>query len=589
MSFKKTLIFFVALLLLGGYYYVFEIKMAEKKEAAETAQKQLFQLKKEDIAAISLKRAAEEIVLKKQENVWKLEQPVAALADANAVDALLTAFIGAEREKTVAEKAEKPEEFGLNAPEIVIAATTQSNAASTLSIGQMTPTSTAYYATAGHAPAVFTISAAFKTEIDKTVYDLRDKTALDFDPAQVKTARFTVTSPEKPTPETIELSQENALWQITSPKTANADTAKVNAILSELKNAAVMEFVAETPDKLADYGLDAPQKILTLTVGDGQEKMLRLGKRSEERGGVYAQHEATGNIFMLPGTVDDEFPNTLNDLRDKTLLTFENDAIQSVEIATATETIAAQRADTAWKLVTPAEFPADAIALNALLNDAKNAKAADFVDDAGTDLAAYGLNPAQLTLTLRAKEADAAHALLIGSAAPNNAGVYAKVGNQDGVVIIPNETAAQFRKTAFDLRDKKIVKFDAEQVKTIEVAYPDNTLVLKQDGDLWKADGQEVQAFKINNLLYDISALEFAQEPLAATPDVTPYGLTTPAATITLRNAKGEEAAVITVGRSPDNSANVYAKTSAADKIYPIAAAFLDELPKDAASLANAE
>ena len=72
MSFKKTLIFFVALLLLGGYYYVFEIKMAEKKEAAETAQKQLFQLKKEDIAAISLKRAAEEIVLKKRENVWNI-------------------------------------------------------------------------------------------------------------------------------------------------------------------------------------------------------------------------------------------------------------------------------------------------------------------------------------------------------------------------------------------------------------------------------------------------------------------------------------------------------------------------------------
>ena len=81
MSFKKTLLFFIILLLVGGYYYIFEVRIAEKKQAAEEAEKKLFQVQEEDIQEIIVKRSDQEIGLKKQDDVWKMVQPVAASAD----------------------------------------------------------------------------------------------------------------------------------------------------------------------------------------------------------------------------------------------------------------------------------------------------------------------------------------------------------------------------------------------------------------------------------------------------------------------------------------------------------------------------
>ena len=71
MSFKKTLLFLVILALLGGYYYIFEIRGAKKKEAAEQVEKQLFQTSTEAIQEVIITRQDGKILLQKQQEIDK--------------------------------------------------------------------------------------------------------------------------------------------------------------------------------------------------------------------------------------------------------------------------------------------------------------------------------------------------------------------------------------------------------------------------------------------------------------------------------------------------------------------------------------
>ena len=583
MSFKKTLIFLAILLALGGYYYVVEVKMAAKKQEAETVNKRLFSVKKDEITTLTLKRADGEIVLKKGETGWQMEQPVAAAADGAEVDRLLTAFADAQRDKTIADKAENLEEFGLNAPEFVITATNAANASFSVSLGKETPTASGFYAKVGDKPDIVSIDNLTQANLSKTAYDLRDKTIFAFDPAQIKKAAFTLPANAAAPAATVELTQENAVWSITAPQPFTADTEKVNAILSQIKSAKIKEFVTETPTNLAEYGLDAPQKSLALTIGEEPTpQTLLIGKRNDENGGVYAQHAATGNVFLIPSTIDDEFPKALNDLRDKALVRFENADIQKIEIRTLAETVTLQReAGDTWKIVAPAEFPANTDRVNVLLNDAKNAKSLEFVD-AAADQTWFGFDRPNVMVSFWKTGEDNPLQLIVGNPNVENTGFYVKTG--DGVSLTAPIILAQLKQSAFELRNRAIAPFKADDIALLEIKYPETAIMIEKDGDAWKAGGKTLQTFEVNNLLYDLAALEFAEEPITSAADLASYGLNAPAATVTLRNAKNEELAAFQFGKQADK---LFVKTAAADAVYPIDAAFWDELPKQAADLAE--
>lgn len=582
MSFKKTLIFLVILLALGGYYYVVEVKMAAKKQAAETADKRLFAVQKDEITTLTLKRADGEITLKKGEKGWQMEQPVSAATDGAEVDRLLTAFVDAQRDKTIAENAEKLDEFGLNAPSLTIAATNAANASFSVALGKETPTASGFYAKVGDKPQVVSIDNLTQANLNKTAFDLRDKTVLAFDPAQVKKAAFTLPASDAAPAMTVELTQDNSSWSIAAPQPLRADTEKVNAILSQMKSTKVKEFVSETPTNLAEYGLDAPQKSLALTIGeDPAPQILLIGKRNDEKGGVYAQHTATGNVFLIPSTVDDEFPKALSDLRDKALVRFENNDIQKIEIKTLAETVILQRESDAWKIVAPAEFPANADRVNVLLNDAKNAKATEFVDAAAGQLS-FGFDRPNVMLSFWKNGEENPIQLIVGNPNVENSGLYVKTG--DGVSLTDPAILSQLKQSAFALRDKAIAPFKADDVASFEIVYPESTLAFEKHGDTWKTDDKTLQGFKVNNLLYDLAALEFAEEPVASASDLSQYGLNAPAATITLRNAKKEELVTFLFGQQAEK---LFVKTAKSDAVYPISAAFLDELPKQGTDLAE--
>ncbi len=590
MSFKKTVIFFIILALLGGYYY-FQVGRSEKQQAEEEAAKKLFTLTEEDIQEITLKQPEQEILLKKQDDRWKMVKPVEALADTENVERMLTEFVAAERDNTITENTSQDEEFGLDPPELIVTAKGQdAEAQMQLSLGQQTPVATGYYARVGETPQVITVSNAVKTALEKSVYDLRDKTVLDFDPQQVKKAIFSMKKSETGELQTIELEQSAGAWKITSPKEDNADNTKMGSILSKVKSSKIKAFISENAAELAQYGLDQPTTTLSLLVGaDSSRKTLLLGQTNAEQDGVYAKHAGAANVFLVPANITEEFPQEIDDVRDKTLLSFNNADVQKIEFTSPAETIVVERGATQdWRITQPEELEADSSKVNRILSDAGLLEVEQFVTAETEDLARYGLDPANLSFRIWESEQDSPQELLLGSNDAENTGIYAKLAEQPSVVLIKDDALEKLHKTALDLQYTKILTFEQPQVEKIKIEYADVTFLLEKNEDAWEAKEPEKKTlvfYKVNNLVYDLQGLEFTQKISEPEESLSAYGLEQPEVKVTLWDQEQKEIDTLVIGKQVEGQDGRYVKTASENTVYAIESAFLAELPKEMADI----
>lgn len=596
MSIKKPLILLIILAVLGGYYYVVEVRMAEKKEVAEQAEKKLFTVQETDIQAVTLSRQDSEIVLEKQDDMWKLVQPVTDTADLSAVEAMLTQFTSAERAQSITGKTSDLQQFGLDAPGLVVRVTTVDDTF-TLSLGNKTPTAAEYYAQINDNPAVITINSTVYTGLDKSVYDVRDKTVLAFEPTQITQATFTIRNSETDVPREIVLDQENDQWAITAPAAFKADTAKMGSMLSKIKSSQIQEFVAETPKDLTQYGLEQPRAQLTLTVGeDNAQKTLLLGNANEAETGIYATHAAASAVFLVPPDIFEEFPKGVNDLRDTTLFSYNNDDVRQIELIAdgeeplVLEQIAPTTEDTEslWNIVHPHTYEAITSKVRSWLWDAQNVTVEQFVTDEPANMSLYGLDPPQAALKIWLAEQEAPQELLLGNADVEQTGLYAKLGTQDSVVLINSEAREKLTRSINDLRDTQILPLMTEMIEKISITHADTTLVLEKKGDSWRStqpEKQELTAYKVNNLLYDLDALTFLEDVHSPEADLGIYGLDDPEVEVALWEKWQKDSMNIRIGKALEGREERYLKRSNVPTVYTIDAAFLDELPKSLADL----
>jgi hypothetical protein len=523
-----------------------------------------------------------------------LVQPVTDTADMSTVEVMLTQFVDAERAQSITEKTSDLQQFGLDAPEMVVSVKAIDGGTFTLSLGGKTPTADEHYAQINGEPAVITVTSAIHTGFDKSVYAVRDKTVLAFEPTQITQAIFTIRDLETDIASEIVLNQENDQWTITAPKTFDADTAKMGSVLSKIKSSQIQEFIAETPEDLAQYGLEQPRAQLTLVVGeDKAQRSLLLGKTDEAETGMYAKHAATSPVFLVPPDIFEEFPKSVNDLRDTTLLSYNNDDVRQIELlADGQEPLVLEQiapptedAESLWNIVRPQTYEAMTSKVRSWLWDAQSVKVEQFVTDEPTDLNLHGLEPPQLRVKVWLSDQEQPQELLLGDADAENTGIYAKTGSQNSVVLVKPEALENLSKTANDFRNRQILTLATEAIEKIQIVYTDTTLLLEKKGDTWKSQQQELIGYKVNNLLYDIEALEFTTDIRLPDANLGVYGLEQPDVEITLWEKGKKDGFTIQIGKAVEGLEKCYFKRADIPTVYVIESEFLEELPKTLADL----
>ena len=173
--------------------------------------------------------------------------------------------------------------------------------------------------------------------------------------------------------EPVTLKKTNGKWQITEPKPYPADQEAVAGLFSTLSGLNADRIVEEKTADRKQYGLDPAQVELDIRGKDSTRQLL-LGDDTPAGGDVYAALGTDPRVFTIASYNKSSLAKTLDDLRDKSLLTLSADTVSRVEVLRKGEDLEFDRTKDGWQILKPSSSPADSSAVNALVSTLTSAK-----------------------------------------------------------------------------------------------------------------------------------------------------------------------------------------------------------------------
>jgi hypothetical protein len=279
--------------------------------------------------------------------------------------------------------------------------------------------------------------------------------------------------------------KENGGWQMVQPAAAKADDSEVNGITSALSSIEVNRVIDENPTSLNDYGLGNPRiEIDFKASGDKDYKKLLIGEKSPTGGDLFAKRNDEKKVFLIPAFQESTLDKKTFDLRDKTLIKFDRDKVDSIDVAAGNKSIAFAKEGSDWNIKKPLQTKADFGSVEGLVGKVQSAQMKSIAAaDIGNDAKKYGLDKPQVTVDLSAGSSKAT--LLIGGKADENT-VYARDASKPAVVTIDKTIVDDLSKGADDYRVKDLFQFRAYNANHIEITRGDQKVVfdrVKGQGD----------------------------------------------------------------------------------------------------------
>ena len=134
--------------------------------------------------------------------------------------------------------------------------------------------------------------------------------------------------------ESTTLKKDSGAWQMTQPIAVKADDSEVSGITSALSSVEMTRVVDDNPTNLNDYGLSNPRMQLDFKAsGDKEYRKLLIGEKSPTGGDMFAMRNGEKKVFLIPAFQESTFNRSTFDLREKTVLKFERDKVDGIDIA----------------------------------------------------------------------------------------------------------------------------------------------------------------------------------------------------------------------------------------------------------------
>ncbi len=287
----------ITLVALSGGFYLIDEK-AEDVNRADEQNLRLFSFELEDIRAFWIKSPVDGLRarLVKENEVWWLNKPIRAKADEKAIKKFLTNIIKARKDAVLFDNPtpDKLAELGLTNPELEMGFETSAGDTVIL-FGHKGPTHNIAYAMFKGDEKVYRIHSDVKNEADKSIYDLRDKTILEFDP--VKLSRLEI---QRRNADNIVIVHDRGRWNMTRPQDTRAAMVKVLETLYTIRDSQVKAFISEEPDDLEDYGLETPKiKLNILEQEKKKVQQLLVGAKDRTRRGYFAKTGQSEAVFLV--------------------------------------------------------------------------------------------------------------------------------------------------------------------------------------------------------------------------------------------------------------------------------------------------
>jgi hypothetical protein len=242
--------------------------------------------------------------------------------------------------------------------------------------------------------------------------------------------------------------------------------------------------------------------------------------------------------------------------------------------------ITLERKNGKWAITAPTPFAADQDAVSSLTSSVSPATADSVVDDKPSDLGKYGLSAPSVTVTIHEKNGKS-DKIIFGDDIPAGSLVYARVDNNPKVYAVSASVRDGLAKKLNDLRDKRLLTFDSNQLTSIEIDSAKSKMEFgKNNQNEWaivKPQPYRADNFQVEELLRKLTD---AKMDLAAKPEDTKkadaaFAAGTPVATAKVADSAGSQS--LTLRKNKDD---YYAKSSVVQGVFKVPADLGKEMEK---------
>ena len=290
MRFKGTALMAAVFMSLVLYYFFVDVPAEQKEKKQQEQAEKLLPFQAEEVVEFSLTGKGEPISLRRKDlHKWELALPLTATGDTKEADSFISEIENLKKTRVVEENPKDLSIYGLSSPLFKIHFKLRNKQEETLLIGDETPLGGSLYFMRKNHPEVM-MAKSSQSRFEKTVYDFRDKTLLNFSTGSIR--RIQIISENNP----LELKRTDDTWEISGNIHARGDKDAIMNFLQSIQFSRVKHFVNENPESLEPYGLNSPT--LKLVLGDDATHTLSLGTHKAGKG-YYAKVNNSKNIVLV--------------------------------------------------------------------------------------------------------------------------------------------------------------------------------------------------------------------------------------------------------------------------------------------------
>src|SRR5438445_12378893 len=146
--------------------------------------------------------------------------------------------------------------------------------------------------------------------------------------------------------------------------------------------------------------------------------------------------------------------------------------------------------DQGWRLVRPAEAPADDTVVKGVLSTLTDAEVQKTLDQLPPNLAAFGLDKPTVTVKLTLKDGSQPPPLAVGKNTAIGGKAYVRKDDEPKLYLSTSALGFGLNKQANDLRDKTILAFKDEDVTRVEIRAENGATValVRKDKEAWTVE-----------------------------------------------------------------------------------------------------
>ena len=312
--------------------------------------------------------------------------------------------------------------------------------------------------------------------------------------------------------EPVVLSRDSGKWALTAPQPLAADPDASASLISTLSSVTADKTIADNATDLAGFGLASPTLKVQVIEKDGKQVELAIGDDTPTNSGAYAKVSGDPHVYTVASYLKTSLDKTVEDLRDKRLLTIEFGKLTRVKLAAkGPEIVFGKNAGNEWQIVEPRPLRADSGQVETLVGKLRDAKmdlatapeeaAKKFLTAATVALAQVTDNSGAQTLEVR-KDKD------------NN--YYARSSAVAGAYKIASDTGEGLNKSLDDFRNRKLFDFGFANPRMLEIKNDAAAAVTYTNtGDKWTAGPKNIDNSSVQNLidkLRDLTASKFVEQ-----------------------------------------------------------------------------